>query len=311
MSGALEGRVVLVTGAGRGIGREIALAAAREGAAVVVNDLGAALSGAGQDEGPAQAVAAEIRAAGGQAAAHPGSVAIEADAAAMVALAVERFGRLDGVVNNAGNMIVRAFDEMEAAEFDAVVRVHLRGSFLVSRAAARVFAAQGGGTFVHMTSSAALIGNPGGAGYNAAKGGIVALSRSIAIDMAAKGVRSNCIAPSAVSRMSSGVSEMRAQGLVSVKPGNDIPAARRQGQPMQVAPLVGYLLSDAAAGITGQVLGVRGNEIYLYSQPRPVRVLHRSDGWTPQTLAAQLEPAWRGALTPLEALQDVFAWPPQ
>lgn len=307
----LDGRAILVTGGGRGIGREIALDLARHGASVIVNDLGADLTGSGHDDTPAREVVAEIEAAGGRAVAQFGSVAEKSEADAMINAAIRNFGRLDGVVNNAGNMIVKAFDEMELADFMALVEVHLKGNFLVSRAAAAVFAMQGRGAFVHMTSSAALIGNPGSSAYNAAKSGVVALSRSIAIDMASRGVRSNCIAPSAVSRMSMGVSRQRQANLVSVKPANDVAADKRQGAPAQIAPLVTYLCSDKAAGVTGQIFGVRGNEIYLYSQPRPVRTLHRADGWTAERLVAQLEPAWRTAMTPLETLQDVFAWPPQ
>lgn len=307
----MEGQVVVITGAGRGIGKEVALELARQGARIVVNDLGADLAGGGHDDGPARETVAEIQAAGGQAVAHCGSVAREADAEAMIDTAMSTFGRLDAVVNNAGNMIVKAFEDMTPADFTALVDVHLKGAFLVSRAAAVVFARQKSGAFVHMTSSAALIGNPGTSGYNAAKSGVIALSRSIAIDMAARGVRSNCVAPSAVSRMSTGVSRLRESDLVSVKPINDRPVEKRQGVPAQIAPLVTYLCCSRSSDVTGQIFGVRGNEIYLYSQPRPVRTLHRSDGWTAEALANQLEPAWRATMTPLETLQDVFAWPPQ
>jgi NAD(P)-dependent dehydrogenase (short-subunit alcohol dehydrogenase family) len=310
-SPVLKDKVVVVTGAGRGIGAEIATLCAAEGAAVVVNDLGANLAGRGRDESPARSVVERIRAAGGNAQAQFGDVSCAADADALVEAAVVAFGRVDAVVNNAGNMVLKSFEEMTLEDFDAVLKVHLYGAFNVSRAAAAHFIRQGSGAFLHMTSSASLIGNPGCAGYCAAKGGVAALSRAIALDLAAKGVRSNCIAPSAVSRMSSGVSEIRARGLVGVKPANDQPADKRQGQPAQVAPIAAYLVSDVAAGISGQIFGVRGNEIYLYSQSRPVRTLHRTDGWTPQQLALQLEPAWRTAMTPLETLQDVFAWPPQ
>lgn len=310
-AGQLQGKVVVVTGAGRGIGAEVAALCAREGASVVINDLGADVQGNGRDDGPARDVVQRIVDAGGRATAHFGDVSDAGDARGLIDATVERYGRIDAVINNAGNMVMNAFETMTDSEFDAVLQVHLYGSFNVSRAASAYFARQRSGAFVHMTSSASLIGNPGCAGYCAAKGGVAALSRAIALDMQSQGVRSNCLAPSAVSRMSSGVSALRASGAVAVKPMNDVPAEKRQGTTGQVAPIAAYLVSDAASRISGQVFGVRGNEIYLYSQPRPIRTLQRSEGWTPAQLAEQLEPAWRTALTPLETLQDVFAWPPQ
>ena len=197
---ALAGKVVVVTGAGGGIGREVALLAAQEGAAVVVNDLGGSVSGTGQDTGPAQQVVADIQAAGGRAVANADSVTDYAGAQRIVQCALDSFGRVDGVVNNAGILRDAIFHKMAPEDFAAVVQVHLMGSFYVSRAAAEHFRAQGGGAFVHMTSTSGLVGNVGQANYAAAKLGIAGLSRSIALDMQRFGVRSNCISPFAWSR---------------------------------------------------------------------------------------------------------------
>ncbi|MDB5698749.1 MAG: 3-hydroxyacyl-CoA dehydrogenase, partial [Alphaproteobacteria bacterium] len=197
----LDNKVVAVTGAGGGIGREVALACAREGAAVVVNDFGTSSSGEGKDSGPASAVVAEIEAAGGRALANLASVSDPDGAASIVADAVKAFGRIDAVVNNAGILRDRIFHRMSEAEWRAVIDVHLNGSFFVSQAAAPHFKEQGFGSFIHFTSTSGLIGNFGQANYAAAKMGIVGLSNSIALDMQRFGIRSNCIAPFAWSRM--------------------------------------------------------------------------------------------------------------
>lgn len=295
----LQGKCVLVTGAGGGIGREIALLAAREGASVVVNDLGADVGGGGRDSAPARETVALIRAAGGRALAHFGDVSDAIAAQEMVDAAVAEFGRLDAVVNNAGNFKVSALDAIRLEDFDAVLRVHLYGSFIVSRAAAPVFIRQGSGVFLHTTSSSGLIGSVGALAYATAKGAIASMSRSIALDMARHGVRSNCIAPSAASRMSS----------ASAKKGPSR-AGMDKSSAHQMAPPAVFLISDAAAGFNGQVIGVRGNEVFLYNQPRPVRSLHAGDGWTAQALAERLPLTWKSALVPLESFTDVFAGPP-
>ncbi|MCB1513066.1 MAG: SDR family NAD(P)-dependent oxidoreductase, partial [Hyphomicrobiaceae bacterium] len=194
-------KVVLVTGAGRGIGREISLMMARHGAKVVVNDPGVSLEGNDETDGPANEVVRDIKAAGGEAVADFGSVA-DADAARdMVTRAVDTFGRIDVVVNNAGILRDVIFHKMTDEDWDAVLKVHLYGSYNVSRAAAQHFRNQQSGTFVHMTSTSGLVGNPGQANYSAAKMGIVGLSKSLALDMAKFNVRSNCISPFAWSRM--------------------------------------------------------------------------------------------------------------
>jgi NAD(P)-dependent dehydrogenase (short-subunit alcohol dehydrogenase family) len=293
----VEGKVVIVTGAGRGIGRDIALLMARSGAKVVVNDLGVSLTGEPGGESPARETVAEILAQGGQAVASEDSVADWQGAQRLVALALERFGGLDVVVNNAGIIREISFQETSPEDFDKTVKVHLYGSFYVSRAAAPHFIARKSGAYIHMTSSTGLIGRRNLSAYASAKMGVVGLMRSIALDMAAVGVRSNCISPAAATRMT----PQRANAQK-----DEAFRARVRGD--QVAPLALFLASEAAAAINGQIIGVRGNELYLYSQPRPVRTLHRAEGWTVEALDAQLLAAWGSSLVPLEETQNVFAW---
>ncbi|MGJ7553680.1 SDR family NAD(P)-dependent oxidoreductase [Variovorax sp. RB3P1] len=299
----VEGKVVVVTGAGGGIGRDIALAMASNGAKVVVNDIGAALDGAGGSAGPAQQVVDEIRAAGGQAVPNTDSVADPASAARIVECAVESFGRIDAVVNNAGILRDRFFHKMSMDEWDAVIKVHLYGAYYVSRAAATHFKEQNSGAMVHMTSTSGLIGNFGQANYSAAKLGIVALSKSIALDMLKFNVRSNCIAPFAWSRMIGAIPTDTEEQRVRVD-------KIKQMTPAKVAPLAVYLASDAANAVNGQIFSVRNNEISLISQPRPVRSIHRSEGWTPQSIAEHAMPAMRAGFFPLDRSADVFSWDP-
>jgi NAD(P)-dependent dehydrogenase (short-subunit alcohol dehydrogenase family) len=299
----LEDKVAVVTGAGGGIGREIALAMAAAGARVVVNDIGASLGGEGADAGPAQRVVEEIRATGGAAAASTDSVADWAGANRIVQTALDAFGRIDCVVNNAGILRDRLFHKMTPEDFESVVRVHLMGTFYVSRAAATHFRAQESGAYVHMTSTSGLIGNVGQANYAAAKLGIAALSKSIALDMAKFGVRSNSIAPFAWSRMIASIPTDTPEARVRV-------AKLQRMEAGKIAPMAVFLASDAARDVTGQVFAVRANEILLMSQPRPVRSVQRSEGWTPETISEHAIPALRASFAPLEVSADVFSWDP-
>lgn len=284
--GILEGKVVAITGAGRGVGREIALLCAREGAAVVVNDPGVGGGGEGGDAGPAEQTVNDIRSAGGKAHANLASVTDPAGAATIVEDAVQRFGRIDAVVNNAGILRDTIWHKMSHEDWRAVIDVHLNGSFNVSKAATPYFREQQSGSFIHFTSTSGLIGNIGQANYSAAKLGIVGLSQSIALDMARAGVRSNCIAPFAWSRMTASIpitgegAEERVKRLQSMSAD-------------KIAPLVAYLASDAARDVTNQIFAVRKNEIVLFSKPRPVRSMTRVDGWTAQAIADELIPAFR------------------
>lgn len=296
-------KVVVVTGAGGGIGREIALALARHGASVVVNDVGTSASGEGRDQGPAERVVEEIVRAGGKAAANTDSVADAGSAARLVQCALDNFGRIDGVVNNAGILRDRFFHKMSPDEWDAVVKVHLYGTFNVSRAAAPHFKEQGGGAFVHMTSTSGLIGNYGQANYSAAKLGVVALSKSIALDMEKFGVRSNCIAPFAWSRMTSSIPVNTPEEAARVE-------RFKQMTPDKIAPLAVYLLGDASSAVNAQVFAVRNNEIALMSQPRPLRSVHRSEGWTTESIAAHAMPALSASFVSMERSGDVFSWDP-
>jgi len=295
----LKDKVVLITGSGRGIGREIALLLASRGASIVVNDIGAGLFGQDEKaESPGEEVVRTIKEGGGKAIANTDSVSDWKGAQNMVAQALKEFGRLDAIVNNAGILRDGLFHKMMPEDFDAVIKVHLYGSFYVSRAAAEHFRKVEAGCFVHMTSTAGLIGNMGQANYMAAKMGIVGLSRSIATDMARFNVRSNCIAPFADTRMTR-----------SVVVAPDKKAAREAkllAMPASaVASLAGALISDACKDINGQIFGIRGGEAFVFNQPRPIRSVHHQGGWTPEGLAAVL-PKFAPIFAPVSEM--VMTW---
>ncbi|GAB7550451.1 SDR family NAD(P)-dependent oxidoreductase [Cupriavidus ulmosensis] len=303
MSGMMAGKVALVTGAGGGIGRGVALELAKAGAKVVVNDIGVSLTGEGGDAGPAQRVVDEIVAAGGIAVANTDSVSSWQGANAIVQCAIDNFGRIDAVVNNAGNLRDRMFFKMNEEEWRSVIDVHLNGTFFVSRAAANHFKDQESGAYVHMTSTSGLIGNLGQANYSAAKLGIAALSKSIALDMARFNVRSNCIAPFAWSRMTSSIPSETPEEKARV-------AKLQKMEANKVAPMAAFLASDAAHEVNAQIFAVRANEIMLMSQPRPVRSVHMSEGWTPESIAEIAIPAMRNSFFKLERSPDVINWDP-
>lgn len=303
MSGLMAGKVVVVTGAGGGIGREIALAMGAAGAKVVVNDIGAALTGEGQTAGPAQKVADEIKAAGGVAVPNTDSVATRATANGIIETAIQHFGRIDAVVNNAGNLRDRMFHKMSDEEWTQVLDVHLNGTFFVSRAAANYFREQESGAYVNMTSTSGLIGNFGQANYSAAKLGIAALSKSIALDMGRYNVRSNCIAPFAWSRMTSSIPANTPEEKARV-------AKMQKMEASKVAPMAVYLASDAAKNVNAQIFGVRANEIMLFSQPRPIRSVHMSSGWTPELIAEIAEPALKHHFMAMERSPEAIDWDP-
>ena len=299
----LDGKVMLITGAGGGIGKALALSAAKAGASVVVNDLGATLTGERESKGAAQAVVDEIIAAGGKAVANTDSVADPDGAARMVETAKETFGRLDACVNNAGILRDSYFHKMTFEDFESVIRVHLFGAFNVSRAAAPIFREQETGSLIHMTSTSGIIGNYAQANYSAAKLGIVALSKSIALDLKRWNVRSNCIAPFAWSRMTSNIKVDSPEQEARV-------AKLREMKPEKMAPLVNYLASDRSADVTGQIFSVRNNEIFITNQIRPVRSVHRAEGWDEESVASHAIPALRSNFTPLDVSADVFSWDP-
>jgi NAD(P)-dependent dehydrogenase (short-subunit alcohol dehydrogenase family) len=285
MSGRLEGQVAIVTGAGRGIGRAEALALAAEGCRVLVNDRGAAVDGSGSDAGPAETVAAEIREAGGDAIGDTGDVTSMTDAEAMVRAALDRWGRLDILVNNAGILRDRMVFNMAEEEWDAVIAVHLKGHFTVTRFASAVFRQQRSGRIIN-TSSESGLGNPGQANYAAAKEGIIGLTRTLALELGRYGVTVNAIRPRAATRMT-----LAADGSAPPAPAGPLTGAQEalaridEMRADLVAPLVVYLCTAEAAGVNGRDFIVGGDEISLVSLPARERTIYREGGWTVDALA--------------------------
>lgn len=299
----LEGKVAIVSGAGGGIGREIALAMGAAGAKVLVNDIGVSLRGEGGSTAPAAETRHLIEQRGGTAAVNTDSVAEWASARRIVENALDAFGRIDIVVNNAGILRDVIFHHMSPEDWLAVINVHLNGSFFLSRATAEHFRKQESGAYVHMTSTSGLIGNFGQANYSAAKLGITALSKSIALDMQRFHIRSNCIAPFAWSRMTNSIPAASPEEQARVE-------RAKQTTPDKNAPMAVFLASDAAKDVTGQIFATRHNEIFIMSQSRPVRGIHRAEGWTPEALASYALPALAPSFVPLDRSGDVFCWEP-
>ena len=299
----LKDRVVVVTGAARGIGREIALLMARHGARVVVNDLGGTSDGAGGSATPADEVVNEIKGLGGEAVASYESVASMKGGAGIVQAALDHFGGIDIVVNNAGIVRDRMIFNMTEEEWDAVIGVHLKGSFALTRAAAPRFREQHWGRFINMTSTSGLVGNVGQANYAAAKMGIVGLTRVTALDMARYNVTANCISPFAWTRLIGTIPTDTPEQKARV-------AKLEKMSPRDIAPLAVYLASDDAGQVSGQIFGVRGKEIFMFSQPRPVRAIHRDDGWTPERLAEIFRGTLGHHLVPLESSAQYFSYDP-
>ncbi len=303
--GVLNGKVVIVTGGGNGIGRECALLAGREGASVLVNDLGGGLQGKDEgSSGPAEDVACLIRDAGGKAISNSDSVSDYDAVVAMVEQAKKEFGGLHAIINPAGILRDGMFHKMPPEDWKAVIDVHLHGAFNVTRASIEHFREQQDGSYALFTSTSGLIGNIGQANYAAAKLGVMGLSRIIAMEGAQKNVRSNIIAPFAWTRM-----------IASIPVKDEASAARveRMKNGMradQVAQLAVALCADGAKDTTGQIFAVRGNDVFLFNQPRPVRAMARLEGWTPQALIEHALPAMKASYTDVGASASVFPYDP-
>ena len=299
----LKGKVAVVTGAARGIGREISLLMARLGARVVVNDYGGTEAGQGGAQAPADEVVGEIRKSGGEAVANYDSVASMAGGQRIVQAALDTFGRIDIVVNNAGILRDRMIFNMTEEEWDAVIDTHLKGTFAVTRAAAPRMREQRSGRVINMTSTSGLVGNVGQANYAAAKLGIVGLTKVTALDMARYNVTANCISPFAWTRMIGTIpTETEAQKARVDK--------IKKLSPAHIAPVAAFLASDAAKDVTGQVFGVRGKEIMLFGHMRPVMRVHHAEGWTVERLTEMFPGTLQHHCVPLDTSGQYFNYDP-
>ena len=282
--GALEGKVAVVTGAGRGIGRGIAMLFAAEGARVVVNDPGVNTDGTGQDAGPADEVVAEIKAAGGDASANYDNVTTADGGEAIIKSALDAFGQLDVLVNNAGILRDRMIFNLSEEDWDAVIAVHLKGHFNCTKPASIIFRQQRHGRIINMSSTSGIIGNPGQANYGAAKSGIAGFTRVVAKDLGRYGVTCNAIAPGAATRLTATVPqasrELRARAGISGAASNRAPGAPVMRGPEMIAPMAGYLASDDSWNINGQIFHVAGGMVGLAWHPTPMRTIWKPAIWT-------------------------------
>jgi NAD(P)-dependent dehydrogenase (short-subunit alcohol dehydrogenase family) len=300
----LDGKVIVITGAGRGIGRAHAEACVAAGARVVVNDVGGGLGGGGGDAGPADEVVQAIVDAGGDAVAHYGDISDEEVAKGLVATALERWGRLDGVINNAGIVRDRMIFKMSVEEWDSVVAVHMRGTFLISREAcahwrdeSKRTGAPARGSIVNTSSTSGILGVAGQTNYGAAKAGIAALTQIASMEMARYGVTVNALAPGARTRLA----ETAFPGLPRFEDRAVDPLA-----PESVAAVAVFLLSDAAAGITGNVFGIQGPLLQLYQGWTPVHSLTSETGWSPAELAERADELFGGRAKTYEPPEEPF-----
>ena len=276
--GILDGRVAIVTGSGRGLGREFALCLASQGAAVVVNDVGVSLRGESTGEDPADSVVAEITAAGGRAVAARDSVSDFEAAGRIVGTAVDAFGQVDILVNNAGIVRDRTLVKMDEADFDAVVATHLKGTFNVTRHAAPLMKEARYGRIVNITSSAGLRGNFGQTNYGAAKAGIMGMTFVWALELARSGITVNALAPAGVTRMTADLSDPDA---VAAMPATLDPSLN--------APLVAYLASEQAGHVNGQIFGRTDFSFTIFQHPKQIAWMHREGGWDVEGVAQEFD----------------------
>jgi NAD(P)-dependent dehydrogenase (short-subunit alcohol dehydrogenase family) len=303
--GVLSGKVVLVTGGANGIGKECALLAAKEGAKVVVNDLGGGTSGGDEGSaGPAEMVVREIKAGGGEAVANSESVTNRKAVKHMIQQAMDTFKGLHAVINPAGILRDKMFHKMDDADWDMVIDVHLNGAYNVCRATIEHFREQQDGAYVLFTSTSGIIGNIGQANYAAAKMGVAGLSRIIAMEGAQKNVRSNIIAPFAWSRM---IATIPIKDEASAK---RVERMKNYMRADQVAQLAIALCAPQAKDVTGQIFVARGNEIFLMSQSRPLRGMAKIEGWTPETICSHAFPALKSMMYDAGPTTSVFGWDP-
>jgi 3-oxoacyl-[acyl-carrier protein] reductase len=291
MGNRLEGRVAIVTGGGRGIGRGIALLLAEEGAKVVVNDYGVAVDGSQPSSGPANEVVEEIKSKGGEAVANADTVATMEGGESMVKTALDAFGRLDILINVAGILRDRMIFNMTEQEWDDVIAVHLKGQFATIKPAAILFRQQRSGRIINYSSTSGLVGNPGQANYGAAKAGVAGLTRVVARDLGRYGVTCNYIAPSAATRMTATVSEqsreLRARAGIAGAASQQASGALQPlvlRDPEYVAPMTVFLATDKAWNINGQGFGVGGGTISLLHHPLPQRTMFKPSMWTLEEL---------------------------